>query len=171
MLIRLLVAWLKENIINVIKCLCKCFFKFIKFQIHENKTCFAKTELNLLDVVRYYDRYNMVVHLHPLPTRLHGEDQARIWFAQSITVGNAFTAQLEFHFRQIRTTEQAKRVSCWFVDVTHGWCRTGILWIRMPNKLFGKWKLWVMIYLNSIQFDLFCVNIFSVSRCFTETRD
>lgn len=101
----------------------------------------------------------MMVHLHPLPTGLHGEDQARIWFAQSITVWNAFTAQLEFHFRQIRTTEQAKRVSCWFVDVTHGWRRTGILWIRMPNKFFGKWKLWVMIYLNSIQFDLFCVNI------------
>lgn len=95
-----------------------------------------------------------MVHLHPLLTGLHGEDQARIWFALSITVRNSFTAQLEFHFGQIRTIEQAKRVSCWFVDVTHGWRRTEILWIRIPNKFSGKWKLWMMIYLNSIQFYL-----------------
>lgn len=79
----------------------------------------------------------MVTYLHPLSVGLHVEHNAGVGFGQSVPVWDPFTGESELHFGETGTAEQAQRVGCGLVDVTHGGGGTGSLKEKQKSSRKG----------------------------------
>ena len=75
----------------------------------------------------------MTTHLHPLSVGLHVEDDAGVWFGQSVSVWDPFAGKSQLHFGETRAVEQAQRVGRRLVDVAHGGGGTGSLGRRRKD--------------------------------------
>lgn len=69
--------------------------------------------------ISHLNTHKIQTHLQPLAMRLHFDDHAGIRLGEGIPVWNPFAGYTQLHFSQAGAVEQAQRIGCRLVDVTH----------------------------------------------------